>query len=69
MLVFDENSALIWAELMADGKKAGRPRSALDMIIAAIAKANNCVIVTENERDFQGIDFINPARTNERSPP
>jgi predicted nucleic acid-binding protein len=33
------------------------------MIIAAIAAANACVVVTANERHFQGtVDFINPLR-------
>ena len=35
ILSFDEKAGLIWAELMADGKSRGRPRSGLDMIIAA----------------------------------
>ena len=35
VLPFDEKAALIWARLMADGKAAGRSRSALDMIIEA----------------------------------
>ena len=39
ILPFDEGAGLIWARLMADGKAQGRPRSALDMIIAAIAGA------------------------------
>jgi len=30
------------------------------MIIAAVAGANDCVIVTDNERDFQGLEIINP---------
>ena len=47
---------------MAEGKAAGRPRSALDMIIAAIAGANDCVVVTDYEKDFAGIPFINPVR-------
>jgi predicted nucleic acid-binding protein len=47
---------------MADGKAAGRPRSALDMIIAAVAGANGCVVVTDNERDFAGLEFVNPLR-------
>lgn len=33
---------------MADGKTKGRPRSGLDTIIAAIAQANECVVVTDN---------------------
>jgi predicted nucleic acid-binding protein len=47
---------------MADGKAAGRSRSGLDMIVAAIAGANDCVVVTDNEKDFAGIQFINPVR-------
>jgi predicted nucleic acid-binding protein len=47
---------------MADGKAKGRPRSALDMIIASIAAANNCVVVTDNEKDFADIAFLNPLR-------
>jgi predicted nucleic acid-binding protein len=46
----------------AEGTVAGRPRSALDMIIAAIAESNICTVVTDNERDFVGIDTINPIR-------
>ena len=47
---------------MADGKAAGHPRSGLDMIIAAIAAANDCVVVTDNARDFAGITTLNPIR-------
>ena len=60
ILPFDETAGLIWARLMADGKATGRPRSALDTIIAAVAEANACVVVTDNERDFVGVDYINP---------
>ncbi len=62
VLPFDDRAALVWAQLMADGKTAGRPRSALDMIIAAVAQANDCVVVTDNEKNFVGLDFINPLR-------
>jgi len=62
ILPFDEAASLVWARLMADGKVAGRPRSALDMIVAAVAEANGCVVVTDNEKDFAGIEFINPLR-------
>jgi predicted nucleic acid-binding protein len=62
VLPFDEKAGLIWAQLMARGKAAGRPRSALDMIIAAVAEANACVVVTDNERDFAGVEMINPVR-------
>ena len=62
VLSFDESAALIWARLMAEGRLAGRPRSALDMVIAAVAEANDCVVVTDNERDFAGTPFVNPVR-------
>lgn len=62
VLPFDEKAALIWARLMADGAKTGRPRSALDMMIAAIAQANGCIVVTDNEKDFKGLKYINPMR-------
>jgi predicted nucleic acid-binding protein len=58
ILTFDEKAALIWARLMAEGEKVGRPRSALDMILAAIAEAYECIVVTDNERDFVGLDRL-----------
>ena len=63
VLPFDERAAIIWAELMADGQTRGKPRSALDTIIGAIAVANSCVLVTNNEKDFAGIGVFNPTRS------
>lgn len=60
ILSFDEPAALIWARLMTDSKSAGKPRSALDTIIAAVAEANGCIVVTDNEKDFAGLRIINP---------
>ena len=60
VLPFDEAAGLVWARLMAEGRAAGRPRSALDTIIAAIAEANGCIVVTDNERDFPGVETFNP---------
>lgn len=62
VLPFDEAAGLIWAELMAAGKAKGRPRSTLDTIIAATAIAHGCVVVTDNKRDFEGIELVNPLR-------
>jgi predicted nucleic acid-binding protein len=62
VLAFDEQAGLIWARLMAEGKASGRSRSGLDMIIAAVAEANSCVVVTDNERNFTGIEIVNPLR-------
>lgn len=63
VLPFDAKAALVWARLMADAKARGRlRRSALDAIIAAIAETNDCVVVTDNERDFEDVRVINPMR-------
>jgi predicted nucleic acid-binding protein len=64
VLPFDEKAGLVWARLMADGRAKGRLRNPLDMIIAAVAEANNCLLVTENERDFAGLKIVNPLRAN-----
>ena len=63
VLPFDEKAGLVWARLMAEGRTKGRPRNALDMIVAAIAEANDCTIVTDNEKDFAGLSILNPLRT------
>ena len=62
ILPFDDKAALIWAHLMAAGTSAGKPRSGLDMIIAAVAGANDCVVVTDHEKDFAGVEIVNPVR-------
>lgn len=62
VLAFDDNAGIIWARLMAEGTAQGRPRSALDMIIASVAEANECIIATDNEKHFEGLRFINPLR-------
>lgn len=62
ILSFDDQAGLVWARLMAEGKTAGKPRSGLDMIIAAVAAANDCVVVTDNEKDFAGLKVFNPVR-------
>ena len=62
ILSFDDKAGLIWARLMAEGKAVGKPRSGLDMIIASVAGANKCVLVTDNEKDFAGPQVVNPIR-------
>ena len=62
VLPFDERAGLIWARLMAEGAGTGQPRSPLDMMIAAIAEANGCIVVTDNEKHFAGLRIVNPLR-------
>lgn len=66
ILPFDLRAAMEWARIMAEGTATGRPRSAVDMVIGATAAANDCVVVTANERHFQGaVEFLNPLRAAE----
>jgi toxin FitB len=62
VLAFDEAAALIWGRIMSEGVKTGRPRDPIDMIVAATAEANDCILVTDNEKHFAGLKFINPMR-------
>jgi toxin FitB len=65
VLPFDERAGLIWGRLMAEGTTAGRPRSTFDTIIAAVAEANQCIVVTDNEKHFPGVKVLNPLRKAE----
>lgn len=60
VLSFDDRAALIWARIMVDGKNQGLSLNGTDMMIAAVAEANECVVVTANERDFRTVPFLNP---------
>ena len=62
VLPFDQKADVVWARLMAEARTKGRPRSALDAIIAATAEANDCVVVTDNEKDFAEVEVMNPLR-------
>ncbi len=68
VLPFDERAALVWGRLMSEGRLAGKPRSDLDMIVAAVAEVNDCLLVTDNEKHFPGIPVLNPLRKSVRSP-
>ncbi|SDE50595.1 type II toxin-antitoxin system VapC family toxin [Belnapia rosea] len=62
ILPFDERAALEWARIMAEGTAAGRPRSSIDMVVAATAAAYGLTVATANERHFRdtGVPWINP---------
>jgi predicted nucleic acid-binding protein len=62
ILPFDAEAGLAWARLMAEGRARGRTRSALDTVIAAVAQVNDCTVVTDNDRDFEGVACLNPIR-------
>ena len=52
-----------YVQIAAASKAVGRPMSIEDMLIAAIAQANRCVLVTRNVSDFAflpGLEVVNP---------
>lgn len=62
-LSFDEQSAKIYAELVAARTRAGQPISTEDAQIAAITLSNHLCLATRNVKDFTGIAgliLINP---------
>ena len=52
ILPFDQQTALVWGRLMGDGDRVGRPPSAADAYIAAVALQHDLVLVTRNVKDF-----------------
>lgn len=57
-----EEAALAYGELMGNAARQGRPMSAPDGMIAAIALVHDCPLATRNVFDFQttGIALKNP---------
>ena len=63
ILGFDEAAAEVWAGFLSDGRRKGRPRNAIDMMIAATATVNDCTLVSLNLRDFEGVvELVNPIK-------
>ena len=58
---YDVNVALAHAELLAAVRKAGRPRGAHDLIIAATARATNRTVVTADLAAFEGLPGVTVA--------
>jgi len=62
VLSFDQDAADAFARIAASRKKAGRPISQLDAMIAGITRSRGAGLATRNTKDFDdcGIDIINP---------
>ena len=61
-MLFDDQAGSVWVRAMAGGRVLGRPRGALASIVAALAAVRGCVVATDNERDFEGVRFLNPTK-------
>lgn len=65
VLNFDSDAADAYAQIAASRKKAGRPISQFDAMIAAMAQSRGAGLATRNVRDFVdcGIAVIDPWKT------
>jgi toxin FitB len=62
VLTFDDKAAMVWGRLVSEREQAGLPCAPVDMIYAAIAEANGCILVTDNEERFTGLNVLNPLK-------
>jgi predicted nucleic acid-binding protein len=62
ILPFDEEVAPVYARIVSDRRRAGRPISQLDAMIAAIARTRSASVATRNGASFAGcgIALVNP---------
>jgi toxin FitB len=62
ILPFDSDAAVIYSELFALRRSAGRPAAIADLMIASIARAHGASVVTRDTGDFEGcaLALINP---------
>jgi tRNA(fMet)-specific endonuclease VapC len=54
-LPFDDQSAVVFGEIRTQLAAKGTPIGAYDLQIAAIALANNLILVTHNTKEFSRI--------------
>ena len=59
ILSFDEEAAISSARIRKNLEKIGKPIGAYDILIAGIAKAENLILVTSNEKEFSRIEQLN----------
>jgi toxin FitB len=62
ILAVDEDTILLWRQMVEQGRKQGYTYSQPDLFIAASASLHNLCVVTRNVVDFQksGIAVFNP---------
>ena len=62
ILPFDAQAAIDYAEIRTMRSNNGKPISAQDAMIAAIARAHGAAVATRNVKDFEGtgVKLINP---------
>ena len=62
VLPFDTAAAAAYADIFAARRRSGRPTAPLDLMIAAVARANRAGVVTRDAGGFEdcGVTVIDP---------
>jgi predicted nucleic acid-binding protein len=62
VLPFDMKAATTYADIFASRRRAGRPATTMDLMIASVARSHGASMVTRDTRGFEdcGIALINP---------
>jgi predicted nucleic acid-binding protein len=62
ILPFDTDAAVLYAEIFAARRSAGRPVPMADLMIASIARVHGASVVTRDTRGFDGcgLTLIDP---------
>ncbi len=55
IIEFDDKDAVEYGKIRADLEKCGQPVGAMDMLIAAQARARDCTLVSNNIKEFKRI--------------
>ncbi len=65
ILDFDKQAAILYGQIMGEGKLTGHPMNVLDGQIAAIALHHGFAVASRNVKDFNycGVEIINPFAT------
>jgi hypothetical protein len=64
ILPFDTDAAVVYAEIFAARRSAGRPAATADLMIASIARSRSASVVTRDTAGFDGcgLTLIDPWR-------
>ena len=62
ILPFDHAAALVFSDIQAERRAAGRPIADMDALILSIARVHGATLATRNIRDFadSGVDLVDP---------
>lgn len=68
VLPFDMAAAVVYAEVLAMRRRAGRPVTTVDLMVAAIARSQGASVVTRNVADFTGcgVAIVDPWAADDR---